>query len=64
MIIIKDNLIVIKDYKEMKILSSKLIIVNIKERSYKIKGDNLVMNYYDRYEIRISGDVKVILYGV
>ena len=64
MLITKRNLIIIKDYKEIKILNSKLVVINMDDYSCKIKGENLRMMYYDSYEIRLSGLIKVIYYGV
>ena len=64
MLIAKKDLLIIKEYKEMKILSSKLIVVSMKDFSYTIKGENLKMTYYDQYEVRVSGTIKVIIYGV
>ncbi len=64
MLIAKKNLLIIKNYKEIKILSSKLIVVTMKDYSYKIKGENIAMTYYDRYEVRINGLINVIIYGV
>ena len=64
MFIAKKNLIIIKYYNEIKILNSKLIVVIMDDYSYEIKGEDLKMIYYDRYEIRITGLIKVICYGV
>lgn len=64
MIIAKNNFVIIKEYDEVKILSSELIVVSIKKTYYKIKGTDLKMVYYDRYEIRLTGMIKVIEYGL
>ena len=64
MIIAKNNLIIIRGYKEIKVMSSKLIVFYIGEDIYKIQGEHLRMIYYDRFEIRISGTIKVISYGI
>ena len=64
MFIAKKNLIIIKYYNEIKILNSKLIVVTMDDYSYEIKGEDLKMIYYDRYEIRITGLIKVICYGI
>ena len=36
----------------------------MKEEVYEIKGDDLKMLYYDAYEVRFAGLIKVILCGI
>ena len=64
MLIANKDLLIIKDYKEVKIMNFKKIIVTMDNYSYKVNGEDLRMIYYDRYEIRISGKIKVICYGL
>lgn len=44
-------------------MDNERISVDMDEYSLVIKGNNLVMIYYDDVEIRISGCIKVIEYN-
>ena len=62
MLTLGKDFIVIKDYKEIKVLGPKEISICMNEGLYDIVGDHLVMTYYDQYEIRFVGKFKVITY--
>ena len=63
MIIYNHNDIFIKHYKHIVYMDNERISVDMDEYSLVIKGNNLVMIYYDDVEIRISGCIKVIEYN-
>lgn len=62
MILIDEKKIYIKDYQEILYMDQENISIDMKTYILKIKGQHLEMNYYDCYEIRIYGNMKVIEY--
>lgn len=60
MIIYNHNEIFIKDYKLIVYMDHQRITVNMNDYFLVIKGNDLVMIYYDSFEIRIKGHIRMI----
>lgn len=62
MLLVEKNEIYIKGYKELLILEENLIKVKMQGYCLNIRGKDLMLNFYDQYEIHLNGTVKVIEY--
>ncbi|MDE6953972.1 MAG: YabP/YqfC family sporulation protein [Erysipelotrichales bacterium] len=62
MLLIDDNQIYIKDYKEILNLDQNMFYIQMDKYDLLVKGEKLEMLYYDHQEIRLNGQVKVIEY--
>ena len=62
MLLIDDNQIYIKDYKEILNLDQNMFYIQMNKYDLLVKGEKLEMLYYDHQEIRLNGQVKVIEY--
>lgn len=62
MLLIDDNQIYIKNYKEILNLDQNMFYIQMDKYDLLVKGEKLEMLYYDHQEIRLNGQVKVIEY--
>ncbi len=57
-LILKENLLHIKNYKEIIDINSNNIIIKLNNKTLKIKGNDLLICCLDEYEILIKGNIK------
>lgn len=57
---IKENTIHIKKYIEIQDIKNDQIIIKLKNNKLIIKGDNIIINKMDEYEILMHGIIKGI----
>lgn len=62
MLLIDNDKIMIKDYKEMMIMDENFFKIQMDKYCLNVRGENLAIDYYDQNEIRMNGQVKVIEY--
>lgn len=62
MLLIDQNQILIRDYKEMMIMDSHHFRIRMNHYDLHVMGKQLEIYYYDQNEIRLNGHVKVIEY--
>ena len=62
MLLIDNDKIMIKDYKEMMIMDENFFKIQMDKYCLNERGENLAIDYYDQNEIRMNGQVKVIEY--
>ncbi len=62
MLFVDQNSVIVKNYSKILILENSYIEILLNDTYLCIQGEKFIMQYYDEYEIRIIGYVKVIEY--
>ena len=60
MIYLDKEKIVIKQYSQLLVLDSSLILIKAQDQLVKIIGQNFIVLYFSTHEIYISGKVKEV----
>ncbi|MBS5114098.1 MAG: hypothetical protein KHY88_00095 [Erysipelotrichaceae bacterium] len=60
MIYLDKEKIVIKQYSQLLVLDSSLILIKAQDQLVKIIGQNFIVLYFSTHEIHISGKVKEV----
>ncbi|MBE5953529.1 MAG: hypothetical protein E7257_05165 [Lachnospiraceae bacterium] len=61
-VILSNNTIYIEDYKNIEYFDDKLIMVCCKKINISIEGSELQIDSYNKYSLKISGDINIIKY--
>lgn len=62
-IILLNNSIYIEDYRSIEYFDDKLIKISCKNLNITIEGTNLQINSFNKYSIKISGEINIIIYN-